>query len=99
MRMIPTTPEEKTAAVKSLRKEAYRLGKTEGRAEGKAEGKAEGRRQALLAVVAWRLPTVVLRCVKPLIELSIFILSRPGVRSVACCSRRPSAPSEARALS
>ena len=57
MRMIPTTPEEKTAAVKSLRKEAYRLGKT----DGKAEGKAEGRRQALLAVVAISAPDVLER--------------------------------------
>jgi flagellar biosynthesis/type III secretory pathway protein FliH len=53
MRMIPTTPEEKTAAVKSLRKEAYRLGKT--------DGKAEGRRQALLAVVAILAPDVLER--------------------------------------
>ena len=47
MRMISTTPEEKTAAVKSLRKEAYRLGKT----DGKAEGEAQGSRRALIAVV------------------------------------------------
>ena len=53
MRMIPTTPEEKTAALKSLRKEAYRLGKT--------EGKAEGRRQALLAVVAISAPDILER--------------------------------------
>jgi flagellar biosynthesis/type III secretory pathway protein FliH len=49
--MISTTPEEKTAAVKSLRKEAYRLGKTDGKAEGKAEGEAQGSRRALIAVV------------------------------------------------
>ena len=53
MRMIPTTPEEKTAAVKSLRKEAFRI--------GKAEGEAAGRRQALLAVVAISAPDVLER--------------------------------------
>jgi hypothetical protein len=37
MRMIPTTPEEKNAALKSLRKEAYRLGETEGEARGRRE--------------------------------------------------------------
>ena len=53
MRMIPTTPEEKTAALKSLRKEAYRVGKT--------EGKAEGRREALLGVVALSAPELLER--------------------------------------
>jgi hypothetical protein len=50
MRMIPTTPEEKTAALKSLRKEAYRL--------GESEGEARGRRAALLSVVANSAPDV-----------------------------------------
>ena len=49
MRMIPTTPEEKTAALKSLRKEAYRVGKT------------EGRREALLGVVALSAPELLER--------------------------------------
>jgi hypothetical protein len=51
MRMIPTTPEEKNAALKSLRKEAFRLGESQGEAKGEARGEAKGSRRALLGVV------------------------------------------------
>ena len=60
MRMIPTTPEEKNAALRQLRKEAWRLGAAEGKAEGKAEGEAEGRR-ALLRVAGIIAPDAVPR--------------------------------------
>ena len=56
MRMIPTTPEEKNAALKSLRKEAYRLGRADEKPEAEARGEARGRRGALLGVVSMLAP-------------------------------------------
>jgi hypothetical protein len=67
MRMIPTTPEEKNAALRQLRKEAWRL--------GAAEGKAEGRR-ALLRVASLIAPESVpqLESIDDLVELERAVL-------------------------